>query len=169
MAPTQIIQNTGGNCVVTVNGTPEVGATLWSQPYSGASAQQWITAQYPGDDPSNTGGVVCVIYYGGSTASPSLVVTAPSQAGQPVTLQKFQMGNLNQLWAYDGAGTTSTFLNLGNAYMLDLYHGQCNGGQIQTYQPNNTQAQSWKTTSVAEAAARTVSVSEAGALESAGA
>jgi hypothetical protein len=163
-----LIQNAGGNCFVSVNGVPVAGASLWSQPYNGGPAQQWIPAEYPGNDPSKTGGVVCALYSGGTGGTPNLVITA-SSCGAGVKLQPFQSGNLNQLWAYQGTGKQSTFLNLGSGCMLDMQSGQCNGGRIQTYASNGTSAQNWKTIPVAEAAARAASFSNAGELEGAGA
>jgi len=162
-----LIQNYGGNCFVSVNGVPVAGSTLISQEYNGGPAQQWIPAQYPGNDPGNTGGVVCALYSGAS-GTPKLVITA-SNCGAGVTLQPFQAGNLNQLWAYQGAGKQGMFRNLANGCMLDLYNQQCNGGQIQTYSPNGSSAQIWKTLPIAEAAAMSASFSNAGELEGAGA
>ena len=160
-------ERAGGNCFVSVNGVPVAGASLWSQPYNGGPAQQWIPAQYPGNNPGNTGGVVCALYSGAS-GTPTLVITA-SSCGAGVTLQPFQSGNLNQLWAYRGTGKQSTFLNLGSGCMLDMQGQQCNGGRIQTYTSNGSSAQSWKTLPIAEAAAMSVSISNAGGMEGAGA
>ena len=155
-----LIKNAGGNCYVTVNGVPAAGASLWSQPYNGGPAQQWIPVQYPGNDPGDTGGVVCALFSAGTSGTPNLVITA-SNCGEAVTLQPFQPGNLYQLWAYWGIGaTTTTFLNLASACMLDLQNRLCSGGRIQTYSPNGTSAQSWTIISADEAA----EISDASAL-----
>src|SRR5215213_2302633 len=95
------IQNAGGNCYVSVNGVPAPGATLWSQPYNGGPAQQWIPAEYPGTDPSDTAGVVCALYCAGTGSQFYLAITA-STCGTRVTLEPFENYNLYQLWAYQG-------------------------------------------------------------------
>lgn len=157
-----LIQNAGGNCFISVNGVPAAGATLWSQPFNGGPAQQFIPAQYPGSDPGNTGGVVCALYSAGTGSSFNLVLTA-SGCQRPLTLQPFQEGNLFQLWAYKGAGKSSTFLNLGSNCMLDMNGGQCNGGTIQTWPVNGSSAQSWTTVPVSEASARGLQAADSGA------
>jgi hypothetical protein len=131
--------NGGGNAYATVKGFPAVGAQIYSQPYNGGPAQQWIPAQYPGNDPTNQGGVVCVLY---TADEPGLVMTAgPCQ--QPTTLQKFQQGNRYQLWAYPGTNGQGTWVNCGTGCVLDLSGGNVNGGLVQTWSNVNNNNQQW--------------------------
>jgi hypothetical protein len=141
MAQTYVLQNpAGGNAYVTVRGRPEAGATLYSQPYNTGSPQQWIPAQYPGNDQNNQGGVVCVLY----TASASGLVMTAGPCRQPNTLQAFQLGNLYQLWAYKGtAGGQGRWLNCGTGCVLDLAGGDPTG-VVGTWEALNNGPQTWK-------------------------
>jgi Ricin-type beta-trefoil lectin domain-like len=136
----QYLQDSGnGNAFATVNGRPTAGVGVISMPYSGAPAQQWIAAQYPGTDKTNSGGVVFVLYYGGKATSQLVITAAGCQ--QPVVLQPFQQYNLNQLWSYTGAG--SSMLNLATGCVLDVSGGNINGGTIQTWPIANNTNQQW--------------------------
>jgi hypothetical protein len=166
------IQSTGGGCFVSA-AVPQASAPLYSQGISSNVAQQWIPAQYPGTDPTNVDGVVCVLYSAESVTStspntPTLVISA-SSCGAACTLEPFQQGNLYQLWAYKGTGQATTCLNLGNGCMLDLANGDCSGGAIQTYQANNTSSQSWTMLTPVQAAASAAQVSERDIVKETGA
>jgi len=136
----QYLQDSGnGNAFATVNGMPKAGAGVVCTAYTGTPAQQWIAAQYPGTDKSNSGGVVFVLYYGGKATS-QLVITAQG-CQQPVILQPFQQYNLSQLWSYAGAG--SALVNLATGCVLDLSGGNPNGGVVQTWPSVNNANQQW--------------------------
>jgi hypothetical protein len=163
---TQFLQDSGhGNAFATVNGMPRAGAGVICTAYSGAPAQQWIAAQYPGTDKTNSDGVVFVLYYGGK-ASSQLVITA-SGCQQPVVLQPFQQYALNQLWSYAGAG--SSLVNLATGCVLDLSGGKM-GAAVQTWPPSgNNASQQWTLSSEEDAAALFAPEAEAkGALAAAG-
>lgn len=153
--------NGGGNAYATVQGLPAVGSQIFSQPYNGGPAQQWIPAQYPGNDLNNQGGVVCVLY---TADAPGLVMTAgPCQ--QPTTLQIYQPGNRSQLWAYPGNGPQGTWVNCATGCFLDLSNGNAGGGLVQTWPNANNNNQQWTLQSDTQAQ---LSAAAAPALETAG-
>jgi|GEM_PF-4898524 len=140
----QYLQNTGNtNGYATVD-FPTAGASVVSMPYSGAPAQQWIAAQYPGTDPTNSDGPVFVLYYGGNAASQLVLTAAVCQ--QFVTLQPFQPYNLSQLWSYAGSG--SRLVNLATGCVLD----DNGSGTIQTWPFVNNSNQPWTLLSEGDAA-----------------
>jgi hypothetical protein len=119
--------NNGGNTYATVMGFPAVGSQIYSQPYNGGPAQQWIPAQYPGNNLTVPGGTVCTLYTAGE---PGLVLTA-GQCQQPTTLQNFLLGNRYQLWAYPSTGQ-GTLVNCGTGCVLDSAGG-ASGAITQTW------------------------------------
>jgi len=121
-----ILQNSGSqNLYAEVDGYPGTGSQIVMKGYSGAPAQEWFAAQYPGADLTNSDGVVFALYKGGDSPL-GLVITA-GDPNQPVTLQQFQEYNLSQLWSYAGAG--SLVVSLATGYVLDAD----NGGTLKTW------------------------------------
>jgi hypothetical protein len=142
-----ILQNSGNqNSYAEVDGYPQVGSQIVMKGYSGAPAQEWTAAQYPGSDLTNSDGVVFALYKGGD-APLGLVITA-GDPGQPVTLQQFEVYNLNQLWSYAKAG--SALVSLSTGYVLDAD----NGGTLKTWSagPAGNSNQQWTFQADADAA-----------------
>lgn len=141
MRPVFYLQNGANGYFATVT-RPTAGATLTGQVYGGSPSQQWIPVEYPGTDPNDTGGVVCVLFYAETLGGSNLVITAYS-CGTAVSLQPFKQDNLAQLWAYRGTGVPSTMRNLENGCMLDLDDGKLNG-IVQTRSAKGNQNQAWQ-------------------------